>query len=162
TGIERAKRFGTSLGMLMVDLDGFKEVNDAFGHHVGDMVLCELSGRLSGAVRATDTVVRMGGDEFIILLPDLHAADEAEMIAAKIVAGAAIPIRVDEAPVSVTVSIGVATYPHDGSDEESLLRSADEAMYAAKQEGKNQLQVYRPKSQAHNEPVFIGKSTGQR
>lgn len=154
TGIERAKRFGTSLGLLMVDLDGFKEVNDAFGHHVGDMVLCELASRMSAAVRTTDTVARMGGDEFIILLPDLHAADEAEMIAAKIVAGSSIPIRVDEAPVSVTVSIGVATYPQEGPDADSLLRCADEAMYAAKQEGKNQLQVYRPKLREHNEPVF--------
>lgn len=155
TGIERARRFDTSLGLLMVDLDGFKEVNDAFGHHVGDMVLCELAGRLRAAVRTTDTVARMGGDEFIVLLPDLHAAEEAEMIAAKIVAGVAIPIRVDEAPVSVTVSIGVATYPHDGADEESLLRCADEAMYAAKQEGKNQLQVYRPEARKHSEPDFV-------
>ena len=159
TGVERAKRFGTSLGLLMVDLDGFKEVNDAFGHHVGDTVLCELANRMSAAVRTTDTVARMGGDEFIILLPDLHGAEEAEMIAAKIVAGAAIPIRVDEAPVSVTVSIGVAAYPHDGSDAESLLHCADEAMYAAKQEGKNQLQVYRPKLQEHNEPVFAARRT---
>lgn len=162
TGIERAKRFNTSLGLLMVDLDGFKEVNDAFGHHVGDMVLCEITSRLSAAVRATDTVARMGGDEFIILLPDLHAADEAEMIAAKIVAGASIPVHVDEAPVSVTVSIGVATFPEEGSDAESLLRCADEAMYAAKQEGKNQLQVYRPKSQEPHEPVFMEGSHAKR
>jgi diguanylate cyclase (GGDEF)-like protein len=154
TGIERAKRFETTLGLLMVDLDGFKEVNDAFGHHVGDMVLCELASRMAAAVRTTDTVARMGGDEFIILLPDLHGADEAEMIAAKIVAGSSIPIRVDEAPVGMTVSIGVATYPHDGSDADSLLRCADEAMYAAKQEGKNQLQVYRPKARERSEPVF--------
>ncbi len=162
TAVERAKRFSTSLGLLMVDLDGFKEVNDAYGHHVGDMVLCELASRMSAAVRATDTVARMGGDEFIILLPDLHLAEEAEMIAAKIVAGVSIPIRVESVRVSVTVSIGVATYPEQASDEESLLRSADEAMYAAKLEGKNQLQVYRPKLQEPNEPVFMDRSNAKR
>jgi diguanylate cyclase (GGDEF)-like protein len=146
----------------MIDLDGFKEVNDAYGHHVGDMVLCELAGRLSAAVRATDTVARMGGDEFIVLLPDLHVAEEAEMIAAKIVAGVSIPVRVESVRVSVTVSIGVATYPEQASDEESLMRCADEAMYAAKQEGKNQLQVYRPKLQGRNEPASMERSSAQR
>ena len=162
TAVERAKRFSTSLGLLMIDLDGFKEVNDAYGHHVGDMVLCELAGRMTAAVRTTDTVARMGGDEFIILLPDLHLAEEAEMIAAKIVAGVSIPIRVESVRVSVTVSIGVATYPEQASDEESLLRCADEAMYAAKQDGKNQLQVFQPKLQEPHDSVFMEKSDAQR
>jgi diguanylate cyclase (GGDEF)-like protein len=144
TALDRAARFQTCLGVLMVDLDGFKEVNDAFGHHVGDAVLCELAERLSACVRATDTVARMGGDEFIILLPDLHNPAEAERIAAKIVAAASNPMSIDEMPLAVTVSIGLATYPEEGADVDSLLRCADEAMYAAKQKGKNQFQVYRP------------------
>ena len=144
TALDRAERFQTRLGVLMVDLDGFKEVNDAFGHHVGDAVLCELAERLSACVRATDTVARMGGDEFIILLPDLHNPAEAERIAAKIVAAASNPMSIDEMPLAVTVSIGLATYPEEGADVDSLLRCADEAMYAAKQKGKNQFQVYRP------------------
>ncbi len=144
TALDRAARFRTCLGLLMVDLDGFKEVNDAFGHHVGDAVLCDLAQRLSACVRATDTVARMGGDEFIILLPDLHTPAEAEMIAGKIIAAASNPMSFDEIQVAVTVSVGVATCPEEGSDAESLLRYADEAMYAAKQKGKNQFQVYAP------------------
>jgi diguanylate cyclase (GGDEF)-like protein len=146
TGIERATRFRTCFGVLMVDLDGFKDVNDVFGHHVGDVVLCELAGRMSAAVRATDTVARMGGDEFIVLLPDLHAAEEAAMVAAKIVAAASSPMSAEGTEISVTVSIGVATFPEEGSDAESLLHCADQAMYEAKQNGKNQFQVYRPQA----------------
>jgi len=146
TSLERAVRFQTCLGLLMVDLDGFKDVNDVFGHHVGDMLLCELAERFSACVRATDTVARMGGDEFIILLPDLHVPAEAERIAAKIVAAASTPMSIDEMQVAVTVSIGLVTYPEEGSDVESLLRCADEAMYTAKEEGKNRSRVYRRKT----------------
>lgn len=146
TALDRARRFHTCLGLLMVDLDGFKEVNDAFGHHVGDMLLCELGQRLTAAVRATDTVARMGGDEFIVLLPDLHVPEEAERIAAKVVEAASAPINVEAEQVEVTVSVGVATYPEEGADSESLLRCADLAMYAAKQLGKNQFQVFRPQT----------------
>jgi diguanylate cyclase (GGDEF)-like protein len=110
------------------------------------MLLCELAERFSACVRATDTVARMGGDEFIILLPDLHVPVEAERIAAKIVAAASNPMSIDEMQVAVTVSIGLVTYPEEGSDVESLLRCADEAMYAAKEEGKNRLRVYRRKT----------------
>ncbi len=143
---KRAERFETCLGLLMIDLDEFKDVNDACGHQAGDKLLCELAQRFNACVRATDTVARMGGDEFIVLLPDLRVAAEAEMIAAKIVAVASSPISIERKQVAMTVSIGVATYPQVGPDAEALMRCADEAMYTAKQKGKNRLQVYRPKS----------------
>jgi diguanylate cyclase (GGDEF)-like protein len=142
---KRAERFQTCLGLLVIDLDEFKEVNDAFGHQAGDNVLCQLAGRFSGCVRSTDTVARMGGDEFVALLPDLRVPAEAEMIAAKFVMAASTPVSIDQVVAAVTVSIGVATYPQSGTEMDSLLRCADEAMYAAKEKGKNCFQVYRPK-----------------
>ncbi|MGD0345596.1 MAG: GGDEF domain-containing protein [Terracidiphilus sp.] len=146
TVFKRAERFQTCLGLLMVDLDEFKDVNDAFGHQAGDKLLCELARRLSSCVRVTDTVARIGGDELIVLLPDLRVAAEAEMIAAKIVAVASNPVLIERKQVAITVSVGVATYPQVGPDAEALMRCADEAMYSAKQKGKNRLQVYKPKT----------------
>jgi diguanylate cyclase (GGDEF)-like protein len=143
---KRAERFQTCLGVLMVDLDEFKDVNDAFGHQAGDHLLSELAQRFNVSVRDTDTVARIGGDEFIVLLPDLRVAAEAEMIAGKIVTAASSPVSADQKQMAVTVSIGVATYPQVGPDAAALMRCADEAMYAAKKKGKNCLEVYRPKS----------------
>jgi diguanylate cyclase (GGDEF)-like protein len=140
--LERANRFHTAMGVLMVDVDKFKEVNDAYGHHAGDKVLCELAKRISHAVRLTDTVARIGGDEFIVLLPDLHDAAEARSIAAKIVATASQPVLVDPLEVPVTVSVGVCTYPDAGSDVEKLLKNADAAMYGVKTHGRNGFEVY--------------------
>jgi diguanylate cyclase (GGDEF)-like protein len=148
TSLKRAIRFQTCLGMLMVDADEFKIVNDALGHQAGDKLLCELATRLSACVRETDTVARIGGDEFVVLLPDLRIPAEAESIAAKIIAAVAQPYAIDRTQAVITVSVGVVTYPEAGGDLESLMRCADEAMYAAKEKGKNSFQVYRPKSAA--------------
>ena len=126
----------------MVDLDGFKEVNDSLGHHAGDLVLCEVAARLVCSVRQTDTVARLGGDEFIVLLPDLHHASEAESIAEKIVAAISEPIDVEGTQVQISASIGVCTSPEHGSDAEKLMHSVDAAMYLAKTSGKNRYQVY--------------------
>jgi diguanylate cyclase (GGDEF)-like protein len=145
TALKRAERFRTCLGMLMVDVDEFKEVNDELGHHAGDQLLCVVAERLNGCVRSTDTVARMGGDEFILLLPDLRIPPEAEMIAAKIVAAISKPVQIDQNWLTVTVSVGVATSTQSGTDAETLLRCADEAMYAAKRKGQNCFQVFRPK-----------------
>ncbi len=101
-------------------------------------------------MRETDTVARIGGDEFIVLLPDLRIPVEAESIAAKIVATVARPYAIDHTQAVITVSVGVVTYPEAGADLETLMHCADEAMYAAKQKGKNSFQVYRPKSAAAN------------
>jgi diguanylate cyclase (GGDEF)-like protein len=142
--LQRAQRFESRLGLLMVDVDGFKVINDSLGHLAGDRVLCAVAARLTGCVRATDTVARMGGDEFIVLLPDLRIAFEAEMIAAKIVAAISLPIEIAQAQTAVTVSIGVSVYPDGGTDMESMLQAADLALYLAKERGKNGFQVFKP------------------
>ena len=144
--LKRAVRFQSCLGLLMVDADEFKIVNDALGHLAGDKLLRELAERLCGCVRETDTVARIGGDEFIVLLPDLRIPAEAESIAAKIVAAVAQPYVIDHTQALITVSVGVVTYPEAGTDMENLMHCADEAMYAAKMKGKNSFQVYRPMS----------------
>ena len=141
--LKRAGRFDSTLGLLMVDLDGFKEVNDTLGHHAGDIVLCEVAARLRRAVRETDTVARLGGDEFIVMLPDLHLAAEAESIAGKIVSAISEPIDVDNTTVNISVSIGVCTSPDETNDAEKLLQCADAAMYQAKAAGKNRYHVHR-------------------
>lgn len=135
--LESADRNGTHLGVLMTDLDGFKAVNDELGHAAGDRLLCEMARRLSECVRLTDTVARIGGDEFLVLLTDLHDRSEAEVIASKMAAAAAGPFSIDQMNVEVTLSIGVVIYPEGGTDVATLMRHADEAMYAAKSEGKN-------------------------
>jgi diguanylate cyclase (GGDEF)-like protein len=146
--LNRAMRFQSCLGLLMVDADEFKTVNDALGHQAGDKLLRELALRLNHCVRATDTVARIGGDEFIVLLPDLRIPAEAESIAAKIVAAIAQPYAIDGTQAVITVSVGVVTFPEAGNDIDTLMRCADEAMYAAKQKGKNSFHVYRPGSTA--------------
>ena len=146
TSLKRAVRFQTCLGLLMVDADEFKIVNDALGHQAGDRLLCQLAERLCRCVRETDTVARIGGDEFIVLLPDLRIPAEAESIAAKIVAAVAQPYTFDHTQAVITVSVGVVTFPEVGSDLQTLMHCADEAMYAAKEKGKNSFQVYPPKS----------------
>ncbi len=146
TALKRAQRFESCLGLLWVDLDEFKRVNDDLGHQAGDTLLCDLAGRLNDCVRSTDTVARIGGDEFIVLLPDLRVPHEAEMIAAKIVTAVSSPISIAATLVAVTVSVGVVTCPPGVQDAESLLECADQAMYAAKEKGKNCFQVYRPKT----------------
>lgn len=143
----RAERFRAGLGLLMVDIDLFKEVNDTFGHHAGDRLLCELARRIGEAVRKTDTVARFGGDEFVILLPDLSGNQDAESIASKIVAAVSPTVDIGVAEVSVTVSIGICTYPEGGTDPERLLQSVDVAMYRAKAKGKNCFEVYHTAAQ---------------
>ena len=144
--LKRAARFQSCLGLLMVDADEFKIVNDALGHQAGDKMLRELAERMCACVRETDTVARIGGDEFVVLLPDLRIPAEAESIAAKIVAAVAQPYTIDHTQAVITVSVGVVTYPEAGSDLDTLMNYADEAMYAAKEKGKNSFQVYRATS----------------
>ncbi len=140
--LKRVGRFDPVLGMLMVDLDGFKEVNDSLGHHAGDLVLCEVAARLVCSVRQTDTVARLGGDEFIVLLPDLQFAEVAESIAAKIVAAICEPIDVKGTEVQISASVGVCTSQEPDADAEKLMHDVDAAMYMAKKNGRNRFQVY--------------------
>jgi diguanylate cyclase (GGDEF)-like protein len=135
--LESAGRNSGHLGLLMSDVDGFKAVNDELGHQAGDRLLCELARRLSECVRPTDTVARIGGDEFLILLPDLHEASDAGIIASKIVAAIAGPLSIEGKMVEISMSIGVVVYPEHGTDAQALMRHADQAMYGAKSAGKN-------------------------
>lgn len=140
--LERADPNSSHLGLLLVDVDGFKAVNDDLGHHAGDELLCELARRLRECVRLTDTVARIGGDEFVVLLPDLTEAADAGYIATKIVASATNSFSVDGMSANITLSIGVVIYPDGGTDAQTLMRHADEAMYAAKSEGKNGFRIF--------------------
>ena len=133
--LARAERAGTSAAVLFVDLDGFKQVNDAYGHEAGDAVLRLTAQRLGHAVRATDLLGRHGGDEFLLLVADLPRSDAArisDIVAGQLRRALEPAIEVRSARVHVRASIGIAVYPHDAHDADALLRRADEAMYAAK------------------------------
>lgn len=122
------------MALLYVDLDRFKEVNDTHGHAVGDMLLQTVANRLKGCVRETDTVARIGGDEFVVLLHSIHASGDADCVAVKIRQVLAQPLRLDGHNLNIQPSIGVAQYPENGTEEKQLFRHADEAMYSAKRE----------------------------
>ncbi|WP_122700024.1 sensor domain-containing diguanylate cyclase [Pseudomonas viridiflava] len=120
------------MALLYVDLDRFKQVNDTHGHAVGDMLLQTVANRLKGCVRETDTVARIGGDEFVVLLHSVHTAEDAESVAGKIRKVLAQPMRLDGHDLRIESSIGVARFPEHGEEEQQLFRHADQAMYAAK------------------------------
>jgi diguanylate cyclase (GGDEF)-like protein len=122
------------MALLYVDLDRFKQVNDTLGHAVGDMLLQAVANRLKGCVRETDTVARIGGDEFVVLLHSIHAAEDAENVAGKIRQVLVQPLRLDGHNLNIQPSIGVARYPEHGTEENQLFRHADEAMYTAKRQ----------------------------
>jgi diguanylate cyclase (GGDEF)-like protein/PAS domain S-box-containing protein len=140
--IVQARRHGTSLGVLFIDLDDFKLVNDSLGHPAGDELLKETARRLMASIRTGDTVARIAGDEFAIILADLARADDAALVAQKVIERIAAPVEVRGQEVFVTASVGVATFPADGDDAESLLGAADAAMYRAKQSGRNAYQFF--------------------
>ena len=130
--LKRARRDGERVGVLYLDVDDFKEVNDGFGHVVGDELLREVARRLRGCVRASDTVGRMGGDEFTIVLPNIADADAGLIVAEKVREALAEPYVIGGRSLEISVSVGVAVYPEDGSDQDRLLRRADAGMYARK------------------------------
>ena len=135
--MRRARRNGLSVAVMFVDLDGFKSVNDTFGHDAGDAVLREVAGRLGRVVRDTDTVARAGGDEFVLAIADLQARESAAAIAAKTIESLAQPINVNDRQVLVGASVGIAIFPADGQDVDGLVKRADAAMYEVKRAGKN-------------------------
>ncbi len=132
TALQRARRDSEKLALLCLDLDGFKQVNDAFGHALGDQLLCHSAQRLAQCVRAMDTVARVGGDEFAVLLPHVNTADCVDTVVEKLRGAIAAPFELDGRSVNVSVSIGAAVYPQDGDDQEQLLRRADARMYRMK------------------------------
>lgn len=136
-----AQRRSTPVAVLFLDLDHFKVINDSLGHTIGDELLREVAQRLKAAVREGDTVARAGGDEFTIVLQDLSRHDAATVVAEKVLRAVAEPIVVGEHRLYITTSIGIAFYPSDGDDAETLLKSADTAMYRAKAEGRNTFEL---------------------
>ena len=127
---------------MYLDLDHFKLVNDGLGHSVGDGLLSEVAARLQGSIRASDTISRLGGDEFTILLNDTSSTDAIFGIARKILTSLAKPFHVNGHELFMTASIGISLFPADGEDVEALLKSADSAMYRAKELGRNQAQLF--------------------
>jgi diguanylate cyclase (GGDEF)-like protein/PAS domain S-box-containing protein len=140
-GIKAAQRDGTRIAVLFIDLDRFKVINDSLGHFVGDELLIQAARRLTDSVRASDTVSRQGGDEFVILATIDHIAD-AVHIAEKIVADMNLPFAIDKHRLNVGASVGISVYPQDGEDAATLLRNADVAMYAAKDAGRGTFRFF--------------------
>jgi diguanylate cyclase (GGDEF)-like protein len=142
--IAHAERDGHVFAVLVVDLDRFKVINDTLGHGPGDQLLIEIAQRLSSTVRSADTVARTGGDEFLLLLTDIREAPDAAVIAAKIISELDKAVSISGTEVHTSASIGISVYPADGSDSDTLVAHADEAMYFAKQAGRNSFQFFSP------------------
>ncbi len=134
--------------MLFIDLDRFKQINDTLGHAAGDALLQQVARRLEGCIRRTDTLARMGGDEFTVLLTELHDQQYVLTVAQKLLDALQAPFQIDTFELFVTASIGVGVYPRDGKDAATLQRNADSAMYCAKINGKNNFQVFAPEINA--------------
>jgi diguanylate cyclase (GGDEF)-like protein/PAS domain S-box-containing protein len=137
-----ARRNQYVLALLYMDLDNFKHINDTFGHEVGDLVLTEASQRMSSCTRSSDTVARMGGDEFIGICGRIAAAGDAAVVAKKIISALGRPFRIKGLDLTIGVSVGISIYPQDGDDAETLLNKADAAMYKIKESGKGGLRFF--------------------
>jgi diguanylate cyclase (GGDEF)-like protein/PAS domain S-box-containing protein len=144
--LAHANRRGHIVALLLVDLDGFKRINDGHGHRVGDEVLVSVAGRLAAGVRQSDTVCRLGGDEFVVLLNDVNEAQDAGAVAQKLIQRVSEPLPVGERTFHIGASIGIGLFPHNAADGESLLRCADAAMYRAKESGRGTWRFYAPPS----------------
>ncbi len=142
--IKKANRAGQMLALMYLDLDRFKEINDTLGHDMGDLLLKQVSQRLLHCVRATDTVTRFGGDEFTIILNNLNDAKSIDRIAQDILDKLAKPFQLDGEKVYITISIGITVYPEDAVNVDALLKNADQAMYAAKDLGRNRYRYFTP------------------
>ncbi|MDD2780322.1 EAL domain-containing protein [Sulfuricurvum sp.] len=138
----QSKRYGTKVAFLFIDLDGFKEINDTLGHSVGDMMLKTIASRLKKFIRESDNISRQGGDEFLLILSDVQANNDIALIAKKILIKLEKPFVINSNTLSVSGSIGIATYPDHGDTFETLFQSADTAMYKAKESGKNSYHFY--------------------
>lgn len=138
----RAKRQQLQVAVLFIDLDRFKAVNDTLGHRTGDLLLQAVASRLQDSLRETDTVSRVGGDEFVLVLPDLHSIAAASDIAQKMLESMASPYRIDGHELHITPSIGISIFPQDGMDVETLISRADAAMYYAKAAGRRNFKLF--------------------
>ncbi len=141
-GLVAARRSGQSLALMFIDLDHFKLINDSLGHHVGDLLLKEVASRMLEALRRGDTLSRLGGDEFVVTLEGLQQAEDAGQVAAKILRALTKPFQLAGHTVTISCSIGVGIFPHDGLDSRALMKNADTAMYHAKERGRNNFQFF--------------------
>ncbi|MDH5572198.1 MAG: diguanylate cyclase, partial [Gammaproteobacteria bacterium] len=131
--ILNAGRAATKLGIMYIDIDNFKPVNDQFGHHAGDQLLREISERLKACVRQSDTLARIGGDEFMILLSHLVDSESSRLVAEKILKSLSMPFIIENTEINVGCSLGISLYPDNGNDMNALIQRADQAMYVSKQ-----------------------------
>jgi diguanylate cyclase (GGDEF)-like protein len=135
--LNQSKRYDRKFALMFIDLDGFKSVNDTLGHDAGDELLIKTAKRLLSCVRESDTVARMGGDEFTIILQSISTSENVELVAQKIINNLSDPFKLKENNAQIGASIGISLFPDNGDDMETLLKKADEAMYEAKKAGKN-------------------------
>lgn len=142
--INTAKRRQEKVGLLFIDLDRFKNINDSLGHAAGDQILRQTALRLKKVIRNDDTVARLGGDEFVVLLPRVHDERDLAEVAIKVREELLKPYLVEDMPLHLSPSIGIAIYPEDGSSPSELIKNADAAMYLAKEKGRNNYQFYTP------------------
>jgi diguanylate cyclase (GGDEF)-like protein/PAS domain S-box-containing protein len=140
--LAHSRRLQSTLAVMFLDLDRFKYVNDTLGHSLGDELLKAVAARLHAALREEDSIARMGGDEFTVLLPELNNPEDAASVAQKLLEAVGQPMRIDETELFITTSIGIALFPNDGDSAEMLLKNADHAMYRAKDAGRNSYQMF--------------------
>ena len=139
--VTHARRSKRSMAVLYLDLDGFKQINDSLGHDAGDALLIQVAARLGATVRQGDTVARVGGDEFVIALPDLDHDHDVAHLVSKMIRAVSQPYSIHGVSVNMTASVGVGVYPTHGQDVETLMKSADLALYEAKDAGKNDYRI---------------------
>lgn len=152
--IARAKRYKHFVGVMVIDLDKFKEVNDTFGHSGGDALLKSVSLRLKTSVRESDTVVRLGGDEFVVVLTDLPGVDSLKIVADRIMDSFNKPFIIQGRELFITPSIGISMYPKDGDNIDELLRKADMSLYKVKESGRNNYQLYSSETESEKQRIL--------
>lgn len=141
-GIKKAKRTNAKIGLFFIDLDHFKKINDTYGHDVGDEVLQEVANRIKKLIREEDTLSRIGGDEFIIIMENLKTIKDTSILAEKILATLSLPITINTLKIFLSTSIGISIYPDDAQVDSDLIKHADNAMYKAKSKGRDNFQYY--------------------
>ncbi len=140
--IFRGQNHGQRVAVFLIDIDYFKQINDSLGHADGDILLATVGQRLLSSVRESDTVARMGGDEFVVVMPEFHTIRDVERCGEQIIRNASEPVEISGRRISLTLSVGVTIFPENGRTAEELLRNADAAMYAVKNSGGNSLCVF--------------------
>jgi diguanylate cyclase (GGDEF)-like protein len=156
--IASSSRHQGMVAVLFLDLDGFKHVNDSFGHAIGDKLLQSVAARLTESLRGSDTVSRQGGDEFVVLLPEIARAEDAAFTAKRMLEAVAAPHCIDDHEIHITTSIGISIHPDDGLDGPTLIKNADTAMYRAKERGRQSYEFFTPEMNAR---AVARQSTGE-